>query len=79
MPRLGKTRRDEMPQLADAFLALSDDPVADVSQRSVPRAVAAAFAAVVLALGAPLGFLVVKPGDLPVPALASKFSLLDDD
>jgi hypothetical protein len=68
-----------MPQLAHAFLALSDDAALDADQHSVPRAVAAAFAAVVLAIGAPLGFLVVKPGDQPVPALVSKFSLHDDE
>jgi hypothetical protein len=66
------------PQLAHAFLALSDDDVI-VDQRSVPRAVAAAAAAVALAVGAPLGFLVVKPGDHPQPAVSSKFSLLDDE
>jgi hypothetical protein len=66
------------PQLAHAFLALSDeDVIAD--QHSLPRAVTAAVAAVVLAVGAPLGFMVVKPGDHPQPAVSSKFSLLDDE
>jgi hypothetical protein len=75
---LGKTGREVTPQLAHAFLALSDDEVI-VEQRSVPRAVAAAAAAVVLAVGAPLAFMVVKPGDHPQPAVSSKFSLLDDE
>jgi hypothetical protein len=75
---LGNIGRDVTPQLAHAFLALSDDD-AIVDQRSVPRAVAAAVAAVVLAVGAPLGFMVVKPGDHPQPAVSSKFSLLDDE
>ena len=44
------------PPLAHAFLALADDD-AFVDQRSRPRVLAAAVAAVVLALGAPLGFL----------------------
>jgi predicted phosphoribosyltransferase len=74
----GNIRRDVPPQLAHAFLALSDDEVI-VEQRSIPRAVAAAAAAVALAVGAPLGFLVVKPGDHPLPAVSSKFSLLDDE
>jgi hypothetical protein len=75
---VGNIRRDVPPQLAHAFLALSDDDVI-AEQRSIPRAVAAAAAAIVLAVGAPLGFLVVKPGDHPLPAVSSKFSLLDDD
>jgi hypothetical protein len=68
-----------MPELAHAYLALCDDVGADVDQRSVPRAVAAAFTAVVLAVGAPLGWLVVSPDDHPVPAITAKFSLHDDE
>jgi hypothetical protein len=68
-----------MPQpLAHAFLALADDDL-DGDQRSLPRVLAAAAAAVVLAVGAPLGLIVVKPSDHPVPAISSKFSLLDDE
>ena len=66
------------PALAHAFLALSDDAPA-VEQRSLPRAVAAAAAAVVLAVGAPLGVWVVKPGDHALPVVSSKLSLLDDE
>jgi hypothetical protein len=41
---------------------------------------AAAVATVVLAVGAPLGFLVVNPSDHIGPLAGSKFSLtLDDD
>jgi hypothetical protein len=65
-----------MPQLAYAYLALADDDH-HVSQRTVPRMVAAAAAAVVLAVGAPLGFLVVH--DHPIGPLTSKFALTDDD
>jgi hypothetical protein len=67
-----------MPQpLAHAFLALADDDAA-ADQRTVPRMLTAAVAAVVLAIGAPLGFLVVNPGDHPVATLSSKVSLDDE-
>ena len=62
------------PPLAYAFLALADDD-AQPDQRTLPRVIAATAAAVVLAVGAPLGFLVVKPSDHPVVALTTKFSL----
>jgi hypothetical protein len=64
------------PALAHAFLALADDG-AEATQRSLPRAFAAAVAAVTLALGVPLGWL----ADHPVPVLASKAhaGLLDDE
>jgi hypothetical protein len=66
------------PPLAHAFLALADD--ADESdQRTLPRMLTAAVAAVALAVGTPLGFLVVNPSDHPVAALSSKFSLAPDD
>ena len=69
-----------MPQpLADAFLALADDPER-VDQRTLPRLVAAAAATVVLAVGAPLGFLVINPSDHAIGPLAgSKFALTLDD
>jgi hypothetical protein len=67
------------PPLAHAFLALADDD-ALVDQRSRPRVLAAAAAAVVLALGAPLGLVSLGPSDHPVGALSSKLSLgLDDE
>ncbi|RKQ91288.1 hypothetical protein C8N24_1110 [Solirubrobacter pauli] len=67
------------PPLAHAFLALADDPE-PVDQRTVPRVFAAAVATVVLAVGAPLGFLVVNPADHTIGPLAgSKFSLALDD
>jgi hypothetical protein len=64
------------PPLAHAFLALADDDLPE--QRTLPRVVTAALAAVVLALGAPAGFLVVDPSDHPVATLASKVSLDDE-
>ncbi|MDA0181492.1 hypothetical protein OJ997_14400 [Solirubrobacter phytolaccae] len=69
-----------MPQpLAHAFLALADDPE-PVDQRTLPRVFAAAVATVVLAVGAPLGFLVVNPADHAIGPLAgSKFTLTLDD
>ena len=39
---------------------------------------AAAAATLMLAVGAPLGFLVVNPSDHPIGPLASKFALDDD-
>jgi hypothetical protein len=63
--------------LADAFLALSDDS-GPVDQRSVPRVVAATAAAVVLAVGLPLGWH-VTPKAHPVAALSSKTALAPDD
>jgi len=66
------------PPLAHAFLALADDHDA-VDQRTVPRWFAAAAAAVVLAIGAPLGFLVVNPSDHAIGPLSSKFSITFDD
>jgi hypothetical protein len=67
------------PPLAHAFLALADDPE-PVAQRTVPRVVAAAVATVMLAVGTPLGFLVVNPADHAIGPLAgSKFALTLDD
>jgi hypothetical protein len=57
------------PPLAHAFLALADDDALP-AQRTLPRVVTAALAAVLLAAGTPLGFLVVK--DHPIAALNSK-------
>lgn len=69
-----------MPQpLAHAFLALADEPAA-VDQRTLPHVFAAAVATVVLAVGAPLGVLVVHPSDHALGPLAgSKFTLTLDD
>jgi hypothetical protein len=66
------------PPLAHAFLALADDST-DADQRTLPRVLAAGAAAVVLAVGAPLGFLVVNANDHPIGPLSSKFSLSLDD
>jgi hypothetical protein len=68
-----------MPQLAYAYLALADDPQ-PVAQRTLPRVFAAAASTVVLAVGAPLGLLLVNPSDHPVgPLSSSKFTLADDE
>jgi hypothetical protein len=67
------------PQLARAFLALADDGSAP-DQRTLPRVVAAAAAAVLLALGGPLGWYAIKPaGEHPVATLSSKTALSDDE
>jgi hypothetical protein len=63
--------------LADAYLALSDGGTA-ADQRTLPRALTATAAAVVLALGLPLGWH-VTPKAHPVAALSSKTSLAPDD
>jgi hypothetical protein len=47
------------PALAQAFLALADDDSLP-DQRTRPRIVTAALAAVLIAIGTPLGFLVVR-------------------
>jgi hypothetical protein len=68
-----------MPQLAYAYLALADDDQ-PADQRTLPRVIAAAAAAVVLAVGAPLGFLVVNPSDHAIgPLTSSKFTFAADD
>jgi hypothetical protein len=64
--------------LADAFLALSDDDDGAADQRTLPRAVTATAAAVVLALGLPLGWH-VTPKAHPVAALSAKTALAPDD
>jgi hypothetical protein len=64
--------------LAHAFLALADDDTLP-DQRTLPRMLAATFAAVVLAVGAPLGLFVVDSSDPPVVALSTKFALAQDD
>ena len=66
------------PLLAHAFLALADDDVVP-AQRTLPRVFSAGLAAVVIAIGTPLGFLVVKPSEHPVAALSSKSSLAADE
>jgi hypothetical protein len=63
--------------LADAYLALADDD-AFVDQRTRPRILTAAVAAVVLALGAPAGYFSAHPSDHPVGALSSKVGLDDE-
>jgi hypothetical protein len=64
--------------LADAFLALTDDGVA-MEQRSLPRVLAAAIAATVLAVGVPLGWYLTPRASHPVAALSSKTALADSE
>jgi hypothetical protein len=59
-PMLDSTSSSHCPPLANAFLALIDDG-AERDQRSLPRAVVAALAAVALALAVPLGWLAQNP------------------
>jgi hypothetical protein len=73
---LDPTSSSTCPPLACAFLALVDDG-AERDQRSVPRAVVAALAAVALALAVPLGWL----ADNPIAVLGPKVhaAALDDE
>lgn len=64
--------------LADAFLALSDDGSAS-EQRTLPRVVAAAAAAVVLAVGVPLGWYLTPRETHPLATLSSKSALTDSE
>jgi hypothetical protein len=61
------------PPLAHAFLALADDDSLP-AQRTLPRVLLAAVAAVVLAVGLPLAVSMQHP----VAALSSKVSIADD-
>ena len=67
--------------LADAFLALSDDDdgAAGDRRQTLPRMVAATVAAVVLAVGVPLGWFVTPRATHPVAALSSKTALADGE
>ena len=82
MAQLGKLRRDaDRPADADVTAPRPRLPRARrrrraADQRTLPRVVTAALAAVLLAVGTPLGFLVVK--DQPVAALNSK-AWLDEE
>ena len=64
--------------LADAFLALSDDGAAG-DQRTLPRMLAATLAAVVLAVGVPLGWYLTPRAAHPVAALSAKSALADGE
>ena len=64
--------------LADAFLALSDDGAPADGRAALPRMVTATVAAVVLAVGVPLGWY-VTPRAHPVAALSSKTALTDGE
>jgi hypothetical protein len=64
--------------LADAFLALTDDG-SEPQQRTLPRMVVATVAAVVLAIGVPLGWYLTPRESHPVATLSSKTALADSD
>jgi hypothetical protein len=71
-------------RLAGAFLALADAAEPTVSQRSLPRVVAALAATVTLALAAPLAWVATAPGRLPADQPAATTAkavaaLLGDD
>ena len=72
--------------LADAYLALGDDPEPPMTQRSVPRVMTAVVAAVALALAVPLAWAATSSGRLPADqpaatptAKAAAAVLFDDD
>jgi hypothetical protein len=69
------------PPLARAYLALADDPAPAAAQRSLPRAVVALLAALVLAAAAPLSWVSVargEPRDTPA-ATSVKAGHAEDD
>jgi hypothetical protein len=69
------------PPLALAYLALADDPAPATPQASLPRAVVALIATLVLALAAPLAWVSVahgQPRDTPA-ATAAKGGHAEDD
>jgi hypothetical protein len=69
------------PPLARAYLALADDPVPAVGQRSLPRTVLALTAALVLALATPQAWISTahgEPRDTPA-ATAVKAGHAEDD
>jgi hypothetical protein len=72
---------DEHSHLAGAFLALADDPAAAPAQRSVPRALCAVLAGVVLAFSAPVAWASPAPRDQPAATAAGKAAgvEVDDD
>jgi hypothetical protein len=73
---LDSTSSSHCPPLACAFLALVDDG-AEPDQRSLPRAVVAALAAVALALAVPLGWFAQNPAAVLGPKV--HIAVLDDE
>ena len=67
--------------LALAYLALADDPDAQVGQHSVPRMLVALAAAITLAFAAPLAWVSAIPGkprDTPAATLVKAAAEEDD-
>ena len=70
------------PPLALAYLALADDPAPATPQASLPRAVVALIATLVLALAAPLAWVSVahgQPRDTPAATTAKGGHAEDDE
>jgi hypothetical protein len=69
--------------LARAHLALADDPDSAAAQHSLPRAVVAAAAAIVLAFATPLAWVSTTrgepPRDSPAATLVKADALEDDE
>jgi hypothetical protein len=72
-------------RLADAYLALGDDPEPPLGQRSAPRVIGALAATVLLAFATPLAWAAAGPGRLPAdqpaatPAGKAALALHADD
>lgn len=71
------------PPLARAHLALVDDPALATAQRSLPRALVATAAAVVLAFATPLAWAATTrgepPRDSPAATLVKADAVEDDE
>jgi hypothetical protein len=67
-----------LPPLARAHLALADDPDPAVAQHSLPRAVVAMAAAVVLAFSTPLAWVPAARGEPPRDSPAATQVKADD-
>ena len=80
-PRLRGAGRRPGPALARAYLALADDPGPALAQRSLPRALLALLATLVLAVAAPLAWASAARGDTrDVPAATTvKATDADED
>ena len=68
--------------LARVYLALGDDPAPAIAQASLPRAVVALIAALVLALAAPLAWVSAargEPRDTPAATAVKAGHAEDDD
>jgi hypothetical protein len=77
---VSKAMTSKHSNLAHAYLALADDPEPSPNQRSVPRALCALAAALVLAVAAPLAWASAgEPRDQPVATAGSKAGGVEGD